>query len=163
MNHRTPLGFYLSSIAAAGFGVLMLAMVVEMDGAPGDRAVPWEVMAARAGAAMLVALGAVTAEALWFARRWAYRASLTLALGYAALVVGSFAAADGAAGVGLAVWVLLFSALVVVPILLYVRDRSIALFGIPHPPVPAPRYVPPPAPVAPPPRIGPGGHPVPWW
>jgi len=158
MNHHTPLGFYVASIAAAGFGVLMLALVAGPEGVPPDGAV----IVARAAAALLVAVAAVTAEALWMARRWAYRASLSLALGYAALVTFACVQADGATGLGLAFWLLLFSAMVVVPILLYVRSRSIALFGIPRPPVPAPRYRPPPAAPAPP-RIGPGGRPVPWW
>ncbi|HET7461950.1 MAG TPA: hypothetical protein VFJ82_11910 [Longimicrobium sp.] len=157
MNPRTPLGFYVCSIAAAGFGVLMLAAALLLE--PGGDAFRATGLVARAGAALLAALAAVAAEALWCARRWAYPASLALALVYAGVLTALCVAVDGWPGLGIAFWALTCSAFVVAPIVAYVRGRSIALFGVPRAPVPAPRPAPPPAPV----RIGPNGRPVPWW
>ena len=61
----------------------------------------------------------------------------------------------GMEGLWVAFWGLFFSAWVVLPILLYVRDRSSTLFGTPLRPRPAP-----PRPTAHP---VPAGRRQPWW
>ncbi len=96
----------------------------------------WE-LPVRAVAALLAALSGVAAEALWRARPWAYRATLTLALAYATVVtIGSLT--DYGDGVSEAFRTLFFSSWLVLPIVLYVRERSSALFGTPPQPRPAP-------------------------
>ncbi|HET7231214.1 MAG TPA: hypothetical protein VFJ16_14475 [Longimicrobium sp.] len=153
MSQRTPLGFYVASIIAAGFGLMMVAWMVSMDSGPFYR---WTTVAGRVGSALLAALALVAVEALWCARRWAYRATLALVAGYAALIVTVSVVGTGFTGLFLAFWLLLVSAMVLVPIVLYVRDRSAVLFGPPHAPQPAPQR-PVPAPTAP------GRRPPPWW
>lgn len=148
MRSRTPAGFYLLSICAAAFGVCaaLVAGLTENEGRPG------ETILVRALAALLACLSAVAAEALWRARPWAYRASLALAVAYAAAVTLLCLGTDGLDGLMTAFWILLFSAWVVVPIVVYVRGHSTRLFGTPRPPSPVPR------------PVAPGGRrPQPWW
>jgi len=167
VSPRTPTGFYVASVCAAAFGVLMAMAGLVMDdgGGPGWGAIP-----GRAAAGLLAALSAVAAEALWRARPWAWRASRALAVTYAALVVTVCAAIGETAAVFVALWILIPSAMVVAPLLMYIRNRSADLFGtpfIPRPPVHPPAPYPPASalhrPPPPPPPLPPGRRPPPWW
>ncbi len=150
MNPRTPLGFYVAALCAAGFGVLMGGTVVALDGAAAGGAVG--MVLGRAAAALLAALSAVAAEALWNARPWAWRASLVLALAYAAAVTLFCAVGGGVAGGVAAFMILVPSGGVLIPLLMYIRDRCAAMFG----PALIPRSITPvPAPA--------GRRPPPWW
>jgi peptidoglycan/LPS O-acetylase OafA/YrhL len=91
----------------------------------------------RGVAALLAGLSAVATEALWRARPWVWRASLTLALAYAAAVLVAFSA-DSMSSIMDGVAVLLVSATVVVPLLAHVRRRAKAMWPKP-PPRPAAR------------------------
>lgn len=128
MRSHTPGGFYFVAICAAAVGAFMAPMLW----------VPDEWLPVRAAAALLAALSGVAAEALWRARPWAYRATLTLALAYAAVVIMESLTAYGRNSLSEAFWILFLSAWVVLPIVLYVRERSAALFGTPPQPRPAP-------------------------
>ncbi|HEU4559016.1 MAG TPA: hypothetical protein VFS20_14245 [Longimicrobium sp.] len=140
MRSHTPGGFYFAALCAAAFGAVMVAVMLPAD----------ESLVVRAPAALLAALSGVAAEALWRARPWAYRATLTLALAYAAVVTLICVAGDGLDGLEAAFWILFFSAWVVLPIVLYVRDRSSTMFGTPRRPRPAP-------------PLPPGVRQQPWW
>lgn len=164
MSSRTPVGFYVAAIFAATFGALMALAVLALDGESWH---PWETVLLRGPAAVLAALSAVAAEALWRARPWAWRASLALALAYGALVTLICVVMRELQGVFAAIWILLVSAPVVVPLLLYIRNRSADLFGTPFvrrpavyatPPVSPPLHRPPP-----PPPLPTGQRPPPWW
>jgi hypothetical protein len=152
MSSRTPAGFYFASVCAAGFGAMMALGFLAAD-QPGGSVL--ETFAARAATALLAALAAVAAEALWNARPWAYRATLALALAYTASVTLLCMGIGGLPGLWAAFGILFFSAWVVLPIVLYVRDRSSTLFGTPRRPRPAPHR-----PVA---RPVPAGRRQPWW
>jgi len=111
---RPPFGFYLAALCAVGFGARMVRALLEADAARGSRLC----------AALLAALSAVAAEALWRARPWAFRASVTLAftaalLGAATVVAmrDPFIRAVAPALVGA-------GAIVVIPILMYLHHRS---------------------------------------
>lgn len=149
MSSRTPAGFYFASMCAAAFGgcMALLAGLVENLGSP-----PVMILI-RAVAGLLACLSAVAAEALWRARPWAYRASLALALAYAAAVTLLTLGVYGLNGLPATVGILLFSACVLLPIVMYVRDRTAWLFG-------PPRRQPRPAPARP---LAPGRRPQPWW
>lgn len=149
MSSRTPAGFYFASMCAAAFGTCMGLVAGLME----NLGHPWETVLIRALAGLLACLSGVAAEALWNARPWAYRASLALALAYAAAVTLLALAAEGAGGLMVAFWILFFSAWVVVPIMMYVRNRSVKLFG------PQRRQTRP-APMRP---VAPGRRPQPWW
>lgn len=166
VSPRTPTGFYVASVCAASFGALMAVMVLLMD--QGDGLV-WRAIPGRAAAALLAALSGVAAEALWRARPWAWRASLALAVAYAALVT-LFSVVGNEGGLVAALWILISSGVVVVPLLMYIRSRSAALFGtppvrypvhrpLPYGPQPPPLHRPPP----PPPPLPAGRRPPPWW
>ncbi len=77
-------GFEVAGAGAAGFAALMAAGLFRLDAA-GGRA--WLTLLARGAAALLAALSAVAAEALWRARPWARRAALAVAAVYAAAAV----------------------------------------------------------------------------
>lgn len=147
MRSHAPPGFHAAALCAASFGTIMAMVVLELDG--GD---PWGRMWMRACAALLAALSGVVTEALWRPRPWAYRATLALALAYTAVVILLSLGLEGLDGLTTAFWNLFFSAWVVVPIVIYVRNRSATLFG----PRPQPR-----GPLARP--VAPGGRPPPWW
>jgi hypothetical protein len=152
MSSRTPAGFYFVSMCAAAFGGCMALVAALME----NLGSPRETLLVRALAGLLACLSGVAAEALWNARPWAYRASLALALVYAAAVTLLTLAVEGVGGLMVAFWILFFSAWVVVPIMMYVRNRSSTLFGTPRPPSPVPpRRVTRPVP--------PGGRQQPWW
>ena len=152
MSSRTPDGFYVASICAAAFGGCMAVVAGPME----NLGHPWETVLTRALAGLLACLSGVAAEALWNARPWAYRASLALALAYAAAVTLLTLAVEGAGGLMVAFWILFVSAWVVVPIVMYVRNRSATLFGTPRPP--GPRR---PSPAPPSPVVRPVARPVP--
>lgn len=152
MSSRTPAGFYFVSVCAAAFGGCMTLLAVLME----NEGHPWETLLIRAVAGLLACLAGVAAEALWNARPWAYRASLALALAYAAAVTLLTLAVDGLKGLVAAFCILLFSTCVVLPIVMYVRDRSSTLFGTPRPPSPVRRRPAPPRLVARP--VPPGGR-----
>ena len=157
MSSRTPAGFYFVSVCAAAFGAIM-AMVAGLMENLGN---PEETILIRAVAGLLACLSGVAAEALWRARPWAYRASLVLALAYAAAVTQLSLGLEGVDGLMAAFWILLFSAWVVVPTLAYVNDRSNRLFGPRRPRSPVPPSPAPPRPVARP--VPPGVRQQPWW
>jgi hypothetical protein len=155
MSSRVPGGFRIAALFAAGLGVMMLAAALRLD--VGASYQPGIIMLNRALAAVLAALAGVAVEALWCARKWVYPASLALALAWAASVIITSVAASGVLwGLIGSFFALAVSATVVVPIVLYVRGRSAAMFGFPRMPVPT-QYAPPsrPAPGSPPPRT--------WW
>jgi hypothetical protein len=158
VSSRTPFGFYVASIFAATFGALMAFATVALDVDDGNMLL--EVLLARAAAALLAALSAVAAEALWRARPWAWRASRTLAATYAGVVTIYFVVMYQLYGLFQALAVLIFSSVVVWPLLAYIRNRSTLLFGTPpvHPSVArAPLHTPPPPP------LPAGRRPPPWW
>jgi len=155
MKPRAPFGFYFAGLFAGLFGTAMLAVVIVADAGGADL---WGTLFLRTGAAALAALSGVAVEALLFARRWAYPATLALALGYAAGVMAFSVYASGSIlGLFAALIVLIVSALVVLPVVFFVRDASISLFGIPRPRPAAPQPVMRPAPARP------GSPPAPWW
>ncbi|HET7461952.1 MAG TPA: hypothetical protein VFJ82_11920 [Longimicrobium sp.] len=138
---KTPFGFFVAGACAAWFGFWMV-MVVLYGMNPADDGVSWTSSPLGRGAAsVLAALSAVVAEALWRARPWAWRASVALAVVYAAAVLAVSATVRDGVGTGLTV--LLASSVVVGPILAYVRGRSRNLWpparARARPPVPAPR------------------------
>lgn len=139
MKRQAPFGFFVAGACAAWFGFWMVVAVATMD--PARDGGPWSSPLARGAAAVLAALSAVVVEALWRVRPWAWRASVALAVAYAAAVVAVFCTMHDGAGV--AIPVLLASLVVVGPILAYVRDRSRALWPRTPPragaPVPRPR------------------------
>jgi uncharacterized membrane protein (DUF2068 family) len=147
MSSRTPAGFYFVSVCAAAFGTGM-ALVAGMVDNLGN---PWATILIRAVAGVLACLSGVAAEALWNARPWAYRASLAYVAAVTLLTLGVY----GLEGLLATIGILLFSACVILPIVMYVRDRTDRLFG---PPRPQPRPAPLPRPVA----LG-GRRPQPWW
>jgi len=153
MNRRVPLGFYLSGIVSALYGVGNMLWLFFMDVDGGDVKL---VMGLRLGAAILAAFAAVATEALWRARRWAYPASLALGLASGAALLGIALAFGGLRGMVVALVPLFLQAVIVVPIVLYVRYRSQQLFGIPRPAPQLPR----PAPRVP---VGARTPPATWW
>jgi hypothetical protein len=155
MNRRAPFGFCLASLFAALFGMMMLVVFVMADGGSSDMLFT---LCLRMGAAALAALSGVAVEALLFARRWAYPATLALALAYAAGVAALCVYTRGSIlGLFAALIILVVSAMVVLPIVFFVRDASINLFGIPR------QRAAPPQPVMRPAPPRPGGPPQPWW
>jgi hypothetical protein len=149
MRSHAPAGFHAAALCAALFGTIMAVVVLEVDTGSGDQ---WGRMWMRACAALLAALSGVVTEALWRPRPWAYRATLALALAYTGVVALLCLGLEGLDGLMTAFWILFFSAWVVAPIVIYVRNRSATLFG----PRPQPR-----GPLARP--VAPGGRPPPWW
>lgn len=148
MSSRTPAGFYFASVCAAAFGAMMALWFMATDESGREA----EVIALRGAAAVLAALAAVAAEALWNARRWAYRSTLALALTWTASVTLLSLGLMGLSGLGVAFWILFLSAWVVLPIVLYVRDRSSTMFGTPPRRRPAPQR-----------PLPPGVRQQPWW
>jgi len=124
MNHRTPLGFYLAGLCSAVFAAVMAWMLASSGTFGGAGS-----LQGRAAAALLAVLAAVATEALWCARPWAYRASAALAVAYGAAVLALAFAQNGIAGVMAACWLLVASAVVVVPIVAYVREACEQRFG----------------------------------
>jgi hypothetical protein len=128
MNRHTPLGFYLSGIVSAMFGGVMLFLVAVLELSDGH---PEVMLVIRALAAGLAVLAAVATEALWFRRRWAYPATLALAVAFGATTAGALPILIGTDLPAFIVLALCAGA--VAPIVLYVRARSQTLFGTPAP------------------------------
>ena len=128
MTPRTPTGFCLAGLCSAAFACVMAWIVAS----PAPFGVEGMV-GVRAAAALLAVLAAVATEALWGARPWAYRASSTLAGTWFAAVATLAFAGEGMAGLTASFWLLVPSAMVVVPIVNYVREACDDLFGKPRP------------------------------
>ncbi|HYH78662.1 MAG TPA: hypothetical protein VEX86_02670 [Longimicrobium sp.] len=129
MKPKVPFGFFVAGCFSAWFTVMMVLGVLSLNPLSGGE---WS-FAWRGAAALLAALGAVVTEALWRARPWVWRASVVLAVAYAAVVLVGFGAPGDdslEAGIG----ILVASAVVVGPILAYIRYRAQTLW----PPLPAP-------------------------
>jgi hypothetical protein len=158
MKPRTPFGFALCGWVALCFCVAVLLGMVwaELDANWNE----WGMVAGRGAAALLAGLAAVVAEALFRARPWVWRASLALALAYAATLLAAGSLGDGA-DLGAALFFLMMSAVVVVPMLAYIRRRAKAMWpNQPPPHSTAPIAVPRPSPpMHPAQRSGPGGGP----
>jgi peptidoglycan/LPS O-acetylase OafA/YrhL len=148
MKGGAPFGFWAAGALSAWFCVAMVVMVCVADPAYDDDA--WLTLG-RGAAGLLAVLSAVVTEALWRARPWVWRASLALALAYAVIVFVS-TTADPASNVGEAFALLMASAVVVVPLLAYVRSRAKVMWPKQPPRSAAPIAVPRPAP-------RPGGQP----
>jgi hypothetical protein len=143
-------------VAGAFSAWLCLAMVVIVCVADPAYDHAWMALG-RGVAAVLAGLSAVATEALWRARPWVWRASLTLAVAYAVAVLVAFGA-DSMSSIMDGVGVLLVSATVVVPLLAYIHRRAKVMWPKPPPRSAAPTAVPRPSPAMhPAPR--PGGRP----
>ncbi len=156
MNGRAPYGFWVCGWVALGFcaAVLLGIAWAELDADWNE----WGLAAGRGAAALLAGLSAVVTEALWRARPWVWRASLALAVAYAAVVLGAASIGDGG-DLGAAIFLLTVSAVVVVPMLAYIRARAKVMWPKQPPqrstaPIAVPRPYPP---MHPAPR--PGGRP----
>ncbi len=136
MKPHTPFGFYVCALCAAGFCVFaLLAMLTANEQNAGSLAG----LAVRGPAMLLATLAAVTAEALWRARPWAFRASVTLALVYAATLAASLVSLWSTDEAGSVFLLLIFSGFGVVPMLGYIHQRSRRLWPHAGVRVPAPR------------------------
>ena len=124
-----PRGFVLCGVFSLcfSFAVLMLLVVMEVDGERG-RLAGRLAMGVRGAAVLLLSLGLITTEALWKARPAAYPASLALAVSYLVSVPAVAAIVAAAEGEPVflqrAAFLLGASAVVVIPMLLYIRYRS---------------------------------------
>jgi hypothetical protein len=148
MRPRAPFGFWVAGAFSAWFCVAMVVIVCVADPDYDDA---W-MAAGRGAAGLLAVLSAVVTEALWRARPWVWRASLALALAYAVTILV-------ACGIDFSwVGVVLASAVVVVPLLAYIRGRARMMWPGQPPQSAAPIAVPfPSPPMRPAPR--PGGQP----
>lgn len=132
MRKRPPFGFYLAGALAAAFAVLMARGALLRDSwTEGD-------LAMRGCALLLACLAAVVTEALWTARPWAYRSSLALATLFGGMVLAMGTFNGGFEGLTGTIAVLAFVGTVVVPLVVYVRERSADLFGTRTPRRPRP-------------------------
>jgi hypothetical protein len=127
MSSRTPAGFYFVSVCAAAFGVCMTLVAGMME----DLGGPLAMILIRAVAGLLACLSGVAAAALTLLSLWAC----------------------GLDGLMATVGILLFTGCVLLPIVMYVRDRTAWLFG-------PQRQQPRPAPARP---AAPGRRPQPRW
>lgn len=123
MHPHRPAGFGFLAICCFAFALLMAAFLA-------DTARIGDLVVDRMIAGVTGALGLLTAEALWFVRRWAFRASLAFA---GMFVVILFAMLD----VSLAGIALMAGMLLVVAIAL--RAVHHGLHAAPTIPIPAPR------------------------
>jgi hypothetical protein len=157
MKGHTPFGFVVCGLVALCFCVAVLLGIVwaELDADWNE----WGLTAGRGAAALLAGLSAVVAEALLRARPWVWRASLALALAYAATLLAAGSIGDAGA-LAATVLLLTVSSVVVVPMLAYIRGRAKAMWPKqPQQPV-TPIAVPPPSrPMHPAQRSGSGGGP----
>lgn len=124
-----PEGFGLIAGVAWTFAAVMAYALFVADASAGDG--PFAMVAPRAFAALLAALAFVAGEAIWNVRPWAWRASVALAATYAAVAaLQVFSSAHGVVdALGTFAGIAVLSASVVAPMLLYVHDRHVALFG----------------------------------
>jgi hypothetical protein len=130
MSRKAPAGFYILGFVAAMLGALMVFLLTLLDPPDGFRE---GLIVLRAGTAGLAVLAAVATEALWFRRRWAYPATLALAIAVGAVVAVLLPGFGGAVGLVPALAVLALFTGAMASIVLYVRACSRALFGIPRP------------------------------
>jgi hypothetical protein len=136
MKPDTPGGFYLCGLVSAVFCVGTVAMQLSMDPLPGESG---ERLAVRGLAVLLVPLSAVVTEALWRARPWAFRASLALALVYAAtLAAAAMATRHTPIQESVVMWTIV-SAVAVIPMLGYIHTQSAQLWPRGRVAVPAAR------------------------
>jgi hypothetical protein len=136
-----PLGFILCGVMSMCFSALALLLLVaaETEGGSGAAGV-----VTRGAAVLLLSLGLITTEALWKARPWAYPASLALAVSYfvSLSAVGALVAVEAPDSLWWAGLVLGVSAVMVIPMLRYIRHhsrRAVAAGGRPRPRSPAMR------------------------
>jgi len=123
---HTPTGFYIAGLFSAGLGMVSLAAF--LDGPAGNA--PADLV--RHGAmASIAVLSFVATEALWAARPWAWRASLALALAFAAEWLAAWATDPGGGLVNGIIVVGTFSCVFLVPLLVYIRNRSRRLWPPP--------------------------------
>jgi peptidoglycan/LPS O-acetylase OafA/YrhL len=153
MKPRVPFGFW---VAGAFSAWLCLAMVVIVGVSDTLWHGEWVVLI-RAVAMLLAVLSAVATEALWRARPWVWRASLTLVVAYAVAVLVAFGA-DPMSSIVDGVAVLLVSATVAVPLLAHIHRRAKVMWPKPPPQPAPPAAVPRPAPPMHPAQR-PGGRP----
>lgn len=121
MNADTPTGFYVCGLFSGALCVATVAAQLSMDpvgGESGGR------LAVRGLSLVMVPLAGVVTEALWRARPWAYRASLALALVYATtLATAMYAVRHSRMLDDMVMWTI-GSAVVVIPMLGYIRALS---------------------------------------
>jgi hypothetical protein len=132
-TYSPPGGFFALGACALTFGaVLAMILANGMLSSPGE-------LPARAAVAVTGVLAFVAAEALFFTRPWAYRASAALAASYGAMMLIVAAETGSWGGVtGLTA----LSAAVIVPLVRHVHETL-------HPPAPRRRRPPARAPGAP--------------
>jgi len=121
MKPDTPTGFYLCGLMSAMLCVGTAALQFSLNPLPGESGGR---LAVRGLSMVLVPLAAVVTEALWRARPWAYRASLALALVYAATLAAAAVATRDTWMMGSVVLWAAGSAAVMVPMLGYIHTRS---------------------------------------
>jgi hypothetical protein len=149
---RPPPGFRLAALYAAAFGAAML-WAAPGAGTPGN----WVAPAERVDFALLAVLAAVAAEALWFGHRWAYPATRALAAAFTVSAVVMPCAVEGPEGLFVSMFLLFLGVAMGLPVVIYVREQSAAMFGIPRPRPAPPQTVMPPA------SARPSRQPAPWW
>lgn len=131
-------GLVLVGMMAALMGLLLCAIFVALQ--PGDIS---HVVGARAAVGSLAGFSFIAAEALIRARPWFFRASLALVAAYALTVlVLCILAAGVAPGILATLMVMVFSSVIIIPILAYVQGEQQRLGGGSHVPVQRPWPVP---------------------
>lgn len=131
-------GLVLVGMVAALMGILLCAVFVALH--PGDVG---HMVAARAAVGSLAVLSFVAAEALIRARPWFFRASVALVAAYCVnVLVVCVAAAGVAAGILAAVVVMVFSSVILGPLLAYLHGERRRLGAPPHVPAHRPWPVP---------------------
>ncbi|HEU4559021.1 MAG TPA: hypothetical protein VFS20_14270 [Longimicrobium sp.] len=147
MRPRTPFGFWVAGAFSAWFGVAMVVTVLSLESG-GDSGTVFF----RGAAGLLAVLAAVVTEALWRVRPWVWRASLALALAYA-VIASAVLMAEPSGRISDVILVLGTSAVVVVPLLIYIYGRARDIWPRPRPrPLSSPIQVPRPSPPGPPPQ-----------
>ncbi|HET7461953.1 MAG TPA: hypothetical protein VFJ82_11925 [Longimicrobium sp.] len=121
MKPDTPIGFYLCGIISAAFCAATVAAQFSLSPVGGES--PGR-LAVRGLSMLLVPLAAVVTEALWRARPWAYRASVTLAVVYASTLAAAAVATRGTEMMGSVLLWMFGSTVVVVPMLGYIHART---------------------------------------
>ncbi|MBV9108325.1 MAG: hypothetical protein JO306_02835 [Gemmatimonadetes bacterium] len=131
-------GLVLVGMVAALMGMLLCAIFVALQ--PGD--IP-HLVAARAAVGSLAGFCFIAAEALVRARPWFFRASVALVGAYALTVlVLCILTAGVAPGILATIMVMVFSSVIIIPILAYVLGEKQRLSGRTHVPVHRPWPVP---------------------
>ena len=125
---QKPFGLVVLGMFSGTLGVLLAAVLLSLDPARDAG-----VVLARAAAAGVAAFAFAAAEALIRVRPWFYHASVGLAAACCTAVLAAFTASTGTAGFVIGLVVLLFSAIVIFPLLAYVRWERNRL-AVPAPP-----------------------------